>query len=144
MPTEADLTPPESPKRSSTPSEDGRDWHDVASLLVWGATLLAAVAAAFFTGRQAYLTNKQLRVARDVLSVTQDTEYRQLRAYVGTIPGGIENFGDPARQRFTITAKNFGDTPAYDVGSLVSYNGIYKNISVIVGPECGTPSLQQL
>jgi hypothetical protein len=65
-----------------------------------------------------------------LLVVSRDTERGQLRAYVGTIPGDVEKFGDAENQRFTLTVKNFGDTPAYDVGSLISYNGVYKNISV--------------
>ena len=146
MPAETGKPLPKPQEGTDDPcaSKNDRDWHDKTSLLVWGATLLAAVAAAVFTGRQAYLANKQLQVARGALAITQDTEKRQLRAYVGTIPGTIENLGDAAKQRFTLTVKNFGITPAYDVGSLISYNSTYKDISVIVGPECGTPALPQL
>ena len=79
MSAEAGLPPPEPPISSSDPQNEGRDWHDIASLVVWGATLLAAVVAAFFTGRQAYLANKQLRVARDGLEISRDIEKRSLR-----------------------------------------------------------------
>ena len=44
-----------------------------------------------------------------------DTEKRQLRAYLGIIPGGVDNFGDPTTQTFNYIVKNYGQTPAYDV-----------------------------
>jgi hypothetical protein len=47
--------------------------------------------------------------------ISRDTEHRQLRAYVGLVPGDVENFGDLAKQRFTFVRKNYGLTPAYDL-----------------------------
>jgi hypothetical protein len=113
---------------------------------VWGFTLLSAIFAAFFTGRQAYLANKQLRVARDALAVTQDTEKRQLRAYVGTIPHGIDNFGDVAKQRFTLSIRNFGSTPAYDVGALISDHNVAKQGDQMgfVESTCERPGMREL
>jgi hypothetical protein len=116
MSAETGLPPPEPPESSSDPQQQGRDWHDVSSLAVWGATLFAAVVAAFSTGRQAYLANKQLRVARDGLEVSRDTERRQLRAYVFVAAGSVT-----LRDR-TLTGvvdlKNSGQTPAYDMTTI--------------------------
>jgi hypothetical protein len=64
----------------------------------------------------------QIGKSTDQISVMQDTEHRQLRAYVGVIPGDVENFGIPDETRFKIIRKNYGMTPAYDVGfSIVGY-----------------------
>lgn len=91
MSTEAPLGTPEPPKHATNTEKKHRDWHDVSSLIVLGATLLAAVAAACFTGRQAYLSNKQINIARATLAVAQDTEQKQLRAY---IIGDLEEIRD--------------------------------------------------
>jgi hypothetical protein len=50
--------------------------------------------------------------------VVSDTEKNQLRAYIGIVPGGIDNFGDGQRQTFNFIEKNYGQTPAYDVFNL--------------------------
>jgi hypothetical protein len=47
--------------------------------------------------------------------IVSDTEQRQLRAYVGIVPGTVENFGIPT-QHVIMTRKNYGLTPAYDIG----------------------------
>jgi hypothetical protein len=47
--------------------------------------------------------------------IARDAEHRELRAYIGIIPGGVENFGQPG-QRAIFIRKNYGATPAYDVG----------------------------
>jgi hypothetical protein len=47
--------------------------------------------------------------------VARNSEQHQLRAYVGLIPGDIDNFGDPKLQKFEFVRKNYGQTPAYDV-----------------------------
>jgi hypothetical protein len=76
-------------------------------------------------------------------SIAEDTEKRQLRAYVGTVPGDIENFGDMAKQRFVLTVRNFGETPAYNVGSQFSYSDVFKpegSIGVVEAERpCGQP-----
>jgi hypothetical protein len=76
--------------------------HDWVATIGIPLTFAAAAFAAVLTGRQ-WLT-------------AIDVEHRQLRAYVGIIPGAVENFGEPGRQRFTLIRKNYGLTPAYDVG----------------------------
>jgi hypothetical protein len=97
--------------------------------------------AAVGTGFAAYFTGQQWGTA-------VDTEHRQLRAYVGTIPAGIENFGDITKQRFKLTIKNFRTTPAYDVGNLISDHNIFSKtgtIQVVEKPEgCGQPSFREL
>jgi hypothetical protein len=119
MPAETGLPAPKPVERTGDPRHNGRDWHDIASLFVWGATFLAAVAAAFFTGRQAYLANKQLKVARDVLAVTQDTEKRQLRAYITSNGGGATVGLEPKTKKImmhgAVRLHNSGGTPAYNL-----------------------------
>jgi hypothetical protein len=50
------------------------------------------------------------------LMTMQDTERRQLRAYVGVSAGDVEDFGVPDKQRIHFVRKNYGQTPAYNVG----------------------------
>lgn len=57
----------------------------------------------------------QVKASQEQLAVMQNTEHRQLRAYVGLIPGDIENLGDKDKQVFTFMRKNYGATPAYDI-----------------------------
>jgi hypothetical protein len=47
--------------------------------------------------------------------IMSDTAKRQLRAYIGISPGGIEHFGDEQLQTFALMRKNYGVTPAYDI-----------------------------
>ena len=127
-----------------------RRWTRVATVgaivytLVTGAILIATIRSIHEARRAVRTASRAADAATRQAEIAEDTEKRQLRPYVGTIPGMVENFGDPGRQRFTLTVENFGNTPAYDVGSLISYNGVYKNISVVVGPECGNPAIKQL
>ena len=104
--------------RSPEPDKTHRDWHDITSLSILGATFIAAVLAAVFTGRQAYLANKQLRVARDVLSVTRDQERRQLRAYVSIMgKDTTEHLDVGQKPEFTLDVKNTGSTPAFNIST---------------------------
>jgi hypothetical protein len=84
-----------------------RDLHDWVATVVIPLTFAAALFAAFFTGKQ-WLT-------------AADTEQRQLRAYVGIVPGDLTNFGDPQQQEYQFRAKNFGLTPASNFRS--QYHG---------------------
>jgi hypothetical protein len=92
-----------------------RDWIDHVGNIVLVFTFVSALAAAIFTARQAYLANKQLAVARDTLLVTQDTNERQLRAYlyVGPDDANLQLNADGSAT-FTInpSVKIFGITPA--------------------------------
>jgi hypothetical protein len=74
------------------------------------------------TSIAAYWTSWQWQTASDQVGIMQDTEQRQLRAYVGVVPGDVENFGIPDEMHLKILRKNYGTTPAYDVGfSVVGY-----------------------
>jgi hypothetical protein len=77
------------------------------ALMVLGTLAATSIAA--------YWTSWQWSAANDQLGVMQDTERRQLRAYVGLIPKDVENMGDLERQKFTFVRKNYGTTPAYDL-----------------------------
>jgi hypothetical protein len=97
-----------------------------------------AVAAA---NRAAEASTKQANIA-------EDTERRQLRAYVGIIPGDIENLADVSKRSYAITYKNFGLTPAYNValGFVDSdifheYGSIPRNIPI---GKCAAPAISGL
>jgi hypothetical protein len=119
MTVETSVFTPESPKDPHHPHKKHRDWHDKTSIILLGLTFFAALSAAIATGRQAYLGNKQLRVARDTLAVTQDTERRQLRAYITTVGGGATLGVEPITKNLlmhaSIKLRNSGATPAYNM-----------------------------
>jgi hypothetical protein len=72
---------------------------------------------------------------------------RQLRAYVGFAPGDVEDFGIAAKQRVRFGRKNYGLTPAYNVGqSTVGFSIIKQGDNVDTSKEdsCGSPKIQGL
>src|SRR5580704_9537714 len=72
--------------------------------------------------------------------ISRDTEHRQLRAYVGVQPGDIENFGTQS-QKIKIVRKNYGTTPAYDVGFSVLGQEVIQPGGIIArhGDGCNFP-----
>jgi len=84
------------------------NWVDKGTLIVLLFTLGAACYAGYEADRLADGTDR-------LVASAGDTAKRQLRAYVGILPGDVENFGDVANQSFTFIRKNYGATPAYDV-----------------------------
>jgi hypothetical protein len=84
----------------------GRHWLEYAIFIFVIATTVATGWAAYFTQQQ--------------WEVTSDQEKRQLRAYVGIVPGDVENLGDIGKQTWNASRKNYGQTPAYDV-AIVAY-----------------------
>lgn len=65
---------------------------------------------------QSYYSGQQVAASQNQLGIMQDTEHRQLRAYIGVAPGEVQDFGVSGKQRVHLTRKNYGLTPAYDVG----------------------------
>jgi hypothetical protein len=103
------------------PPQQHRDWFDYGHGLVLALTFLAALAAAIFTARQAYLANKQLTAARDALKVSEETAKRQLRAYMFFVSASITpDAGNPSYYIASIDIKNWGQTPAYNVYSWIN------------------------
>jgi hypothetical protein len=84
------------------------NWVEVATLTVLAMTLMAAAFAAYEGSVLSGATN-------NLVKTQTINAHRQLRAYVGVSPGGIENFGDSQLQKFTLIRKNYGTTPAYNV-----------------------------
>lgn len=101
------------------PQKNGRDLHDRVATIVIPLTFVAATTAAVFTGIAASHTGRQADIAADA-------EKRQLRAYVGIKPGDIENFGDQKDQTWTLIGKNYGQTPAYEMGFAVRIGDIIR------------------
>lgn len=73
----------------------------VIALMVLGTLIATSIAA--------YWTSWQWKTA-------DDTERRQLRAYIGVAAGDVEDFGIEGKQRVHLVRKNHGQTPAYEVG----------------------------
>jgi hypothetical protein len=71
----------------------------------------------------------------------QDTEHRQLRAYVGMAPGDVEDFGVAGKQRIKFVRKNYGGTPAYNVGfSQIGLSIVKYGEAINTGDTgCGNP-----
>jgi hypothetical protein len=112
------------------------EWALEIAIALMVAGTLAATAVA------AYWTSWQWSVANDQLDVMRDQERRQLRAYVGASPGNVDNFGDVTKQNISFVRKNYGATPAYNVGfSQVSMGIFSTNMQIDFGPGvCGTPN----
>jgi hypothetical protein len=103
------------------PPQQHRDWFDYAHGGILLLTFLAALAAAIFTARQAYLANKQLTAARDALKISEETAKRQLRAYMFYVGAGIsQDAGNPTAYIASIDIKNWGQTPAFNVYSWIN------------------------
>ncbi len=82
----------------------------IAEWIFEGAIALMVLGTLCATSVAAYWTSQQWVTA-------DDQERRQLRAYVGVAAGDIEDFGAPDnKQRLHLVRKNYGLTPAYDVG----------------------------
>jgi hypothetical protein len=82
-------------------------------------------------------------VAQDQVAAAKDTEQRQLRAYVGIIPGDVENFGEDTFE-IKLIRKNYGQTPAYDVGFSQVYVDVLPPNALIISQkvDCGKPNFQ--
>jgi hypothetical protein len=89
-------------------SPEPPNWVDKGTLVVLILAFLAAIYAGYEASRLADGTDR-------LVTTADDSAKRQLRAYVGIVPGDIENFGDREKQVFTMTRKNYGPTPAYDL-----------------------------
>jgi hypothetical protein len=126
--------------------------HQEKSIAEWtleigiGLMVLGTLGA---TSVAAYWTSWQWSAANEQLKTMQDTEQRQLRAYVGIIPGDVENFGSPDAFRLKLVRKNYGMTPAYDMGfTVVGSDIIDPKQPVITGVSgaqgCVKPNFQGL
>jgi hypothetical protein len=93
------------------------------------------IATALGVGIYTLITAGLFIAALYQIAIMQDTERRQLRAYVGVAPGDIEDFGGP-NQRLRVVRKNSGLTPAYNIGfSAAGFGTIKPGESINTGPE---------
>jgi hypothetical protein len=83
--------------------------------------------------------------AQALVATAKETEQRQLRAYVGVIPGEAENFGGDDF-KIKLTRKNYGQTPAYDVGFSQVYVDVLPPNALIVSKniDCAKPNFPGL
>jgi hypothetical protein len=80
--------------------------------------------------------------ATKAVAIASDSESRQFRAYVGVVPGDIENFGIPGKEKSIIIRKNYGQTPAYDVGFSGNFIKVdKKEINVGIIANCVNPKI---
>jgi hypothetical protein len=110
------------------------------SKLEIGTFALVVITTALLFVQDAILYNSDTTF-KDTLANQKQSNERQLRAYVGIIAGDVEDLGVPGKQRIKFTRKNFGLTPAYDVGwSQVGISVIVPNAAIPTGPGgCGVP-----
>jgi hypothetical protein len=118
--TNTNIKPTENKKNTSN---DKNSWIERLGVAFIGLGFLATAAAAAINAWQA--------------SVSRDTEERQLRAYVGVVPGAVENFGEPTKLVIRMSRKNYGATPAYEVG-FSSTNVIISPLNAVL-PDVATP-----
>lgn len=67
------------------------------------------------TKRSVEASERSANAATKQAEIAADTEKRQLRAYVGVLPGSITDFGDKQKQTLHMKRQNFGLTPAYNL-----------------------------
>lgn len=92
-------------------------------------------------------SQRQVIASQQQLAAMADNETRQLRSYVGVIPGDVEGFGEPGKTKITFTRKNYGITPAYDVGFSTVFVHIFKppfTITEYPAQGCGKPNINGL
>src|SRR3954451_10924793 len=77
---------------SNNPTKEEKHWLEYATAACASIAAIGAIAAAIFTAMQAWIAN--------------DSEKRQLRAYVGMTPGDVEDFGVVNKQRVRFVRKN--------------------------------------
>ena len=104
---------------------------------------IVEVCVAVGVGIYTLITAGLLAASLIQLKIMQDTEHRQLRAYVGMAPGDVEDFGVAAKQRIKFIRKNFGGTPAYNVGfSNVGFSIIKPGSNINTGvSDCVSPKI---
>lgn len=120
--------------------------------IVFGIEIAVAIGVAFniaLTGGllvagalQVNYSGQQVKASQDQIGIMQDTEQRQLRAYVGVIAGDLENFGVVGKMAVKMVRKNYGSTPAYEVGfSAIGTDIIRTNASFTVNAGiCSQPN----
>jgi hypothetical protein len=87
----------------------------VATTILAFWALIDGQSAAVASRQAATEAKRQADAAEQQIAITKSNQTRQLRAYIGFIPGGIENFGDKEKQVFRLIRRNYGLTPAYSV-----------------------------
>ena len=97
-------------RREQEPRDDNTPtWIDYV-------TLLFVILTTVGIGIQDLILRSSDETFKETLKAQKKSSEQQLRAYVGMTPGDIEDFGVPGKQRIRFVRKNFGTTPAYDVG----------------------------
>jgi hypothetical protein len=122
----------------------GRDWWKfiLEIVAVVGVGVYTAI-----TGGILIAALYQLSDSNTQIGIMKDGEQRQLRAYVGPSPGDVEDFGVDDKERVKMIRKNYGLTPAYEVGFTTLGTLIVKPAGSpfdINTGGCGTPKVVNL
>jgi hypothetical protein len=80
------------------------------------ATLLFVFLTTVGVGIQDLILHSSDDTFKDTLVAQKKSSEQQLRAYVGMAPGDVDDFGIMGKQRIKFVRKNYGTTPAYNVG----------------------------
>jgi hypothetical protein len=127
--------------RSQPDRSKKTNWVDVA-------TLLLVVATTGLLVLQDIILHSSDITFKDTLANQKQSNERQLRAYVGITPGDVEDFGTLSKQRIRFIRKNYGITPAYNVGfSEVGINVVRIGQPINTGPPgqlaCNAPKVAE-
>jgi hypothetical protein len=122
-------TPPKPNKDSHSTQKPQRNWLEYVAVIAASAAVLVTAITAGVGIWQAIIAS--------------DTEKRQLRAYVGILPGDIENLGDREKQVYALTRKNYGLTPAYDL-AVISFGQsvIQRNQPIVTVSQQPPPDIR--
>ncbi len=103
------------------------------------AAAAAAAVAAVIAGWAYVQTKRQADAAWLQVQVSQDTEARQLRAYVLVSKSELRNLGDGKKTTAEVLLKNFGLTPAYKLKRNISigFAPFPPNGIIFPDPEIG-------
>jgi hypothetical protein len=88
---------------------------DAAHKRIEIATLVFVILTTIGVFIQALVLHSSDVTFKNTLDLQRVSSERQLRAYVGVLPGELQNLGDRTKQQFTLVRKNYGLTPAYDL-----------------------------
>lgn len=107
--------PPNATSASQNSYKDNTKGQNSGTPFVQVATIFLSVLAFAAVSYQGY--------------VARDTEKRQLRAYIGVVPGDVVEFL-AGKQVIKLLRKNYGATPAYEVG----FSTINATIGLLTDP----------
>jgi hypothetical protein len=132
-----------------TQDENGKSSFRWTRRTTWAAIVYTSLTAALLvaSGYVAIKTRDAVDAATRQANIIDGSSKRQLRAYIGVVPGDVVNFGDRENQTFNYALRNFGTTPAYNVfvnprpPVVIAFGGTIDTVPVIYPNLTGTMTL---